>query len=244
VSTPVAGPIGASLIIDSATGVDVRLRIAGPGARCFAFTLDWHIRLVLAVAWYVTAAVLYNRALRLTPPATANATWFGVVLAPATAIYFLYHYVLEVAMRGRTPGKRTAGIRIATRSGGTPSIGQLLTRNVFRLIDSLPACYGIGLIMTLATRNHVRIGDLAAGTLLIYEPARIQELAALPEPATAQLSVAHAEVLQELLTRWAELEPAARERLARRLLEACGLAAASEPSLHAQLERLRAGGGQ
>jgi uncharacterized RDD family membrane protein YckC len=241
VSTPVAGPVGERLIIDSATGVDVQLRIAGPGARCFAFTLDWHIRVVLAVAWYVTAAVIYNRALRFSPPGAGNASWFGAVLAPATAIYFLYHYVLEVAMRGRTPGKRTAGIRIATRSGGTPSTGQLLARNVFRLIDSLPACYGIGLIMVLATRNHVRTGDLAAGTLLIYEPARIQELAALPDATTAQLNVAHAEVLQELLARWHEIEPGARERLARQLLEACGLTVVAETSLRAQLERLHRG---
>ncbi len=44
-------PPGPALLIDSATGVDVRVPIAGPGARAYAFVIDWHIRLVLALAW-------------------------------------------------------------------------------------------------------------------------------------------------------------------------------------------------
>ena len=49
-------------------------------------------------------------------------------------------------MRGRTPGKRMAGVRIVARDGGAPSVGALLVRNVFRLIDSLPLLYGVGLV--------------------------------------------------------------------------------------------------
>src|SRR5579872_5234857 len=101
-------PVDASgdLIIDSATGVEVRLRVAGSGTRAYAFLIDWHIRLVLALSWYVLAALLYNWRLSIATPFEPDAAWFGLVLAPAAAIFFLYHYVLEVVMRGRTPGKR------------------------------------------------------------------------------------------------------------------------------------------
>jgi len=68
------------------------------------------------------------------------------------------HHVVELALRGSTPGKRMAGVRIVARDGGAPSVGALLTRNVFRLVDSLPLFYGVGLITVVLTREHLRIG--------------------------------------------------------------------------------------
>ena len=59
---------------------------------------------------------------------------------PATAIYFLYHLVLEPLMAGRTPGKRMTGLRVLTPEGLVPTIGALITRNVFRIIDSHARC--------------------------------------------------------------------------------------------------------
>ena len=107
----------AALWIDSATGVDVRLRVAGPGARTLAFLVDWNIRLVLTLAWYAGAALAYNGRFDLRAPLSPNAVWFAAVVAPSAAVYFLYHYVLEIAMRGRTPGKRMVGVRIVSRDG-------------------------------------------------------------------------------------------------------------------------------
>jgi uncharacterized membrane protein SpoIIM required for sporulation/uncharacterized RDD family membrane protein YckC len=163
-----SGAVAADLVIDAATGVDVHIRIAGPGARSLAYVIDWHIRVVLALSWFVVAAMTYNRAPSLLPHA-ADASWVAAVAAPAAGIYFLYHWVLELSMRGSTPGKRMAGIRISAPEGGTPATGALLVRNVFRLIDSLPVAYGVGLLAVMLTRNQVRIGDLAAGTLLVYD---------------------------------------------------------------------------
>jgi uncharacterized RDD family membrane protein YckC len=166
-STPAA-----ALVVDSVTGVEVALSVAGPGARSYAFIVDWHIRAILAVAWYVIAMLFYSEDFgNLVPPLETDGLWFALVALPAAAIYFLYHPALEIAMRGRTPGKRLAGVRLVTHSGGTPLLGAYLIRNVFRLIDGFPVCYGLGLIMTMITRNHVRIGDLAAGTLLVYDHA-------------------------------------------------------------------------
>jgi uncharacterized RDD family membrane protein YckC len=156
------------LAVDSVTGVDVALPVAGSGARSFAFLIDWTIRTILSIAWYVVAALLHNGSWNLAAPLTPDASWFVFVVAPPATIYFLYHPVWEVTTRGLTPGKRTAGIQIVSRDGGAPSVGSLLTRNVFRLVDSFPVAYALGLLTTLFTRNSVRIGDLAAGTLLIY----------------------------------------------------------------------------
>jgi uncharacterized RDD family membrane protein YckC len=164
-------PSTPDLAVDSATGVDVSLPIAGPGARALAFVVDWHIRVILLLAWYLTAAVLYNGRWSIGAPFEPDTLWFAAVVVPPVTIFLLYHVVLELAMRGRTPGKRMAGVRIVTRDGNIPGLGATVTRNVFRLIDSFPLVYSVGLIATMLTRDHVRIGDLAAGTLLVYDRA-------------------------------------------------------------------------
>ena len=225
------------LRIDSATGVDVSHAIVGPGGRAYAFVIDWHIRLILALAWYGAAALLFRwrsgLGVSLAIPPDPDGSWLLAVALPATAIYFLYHPVLEVAMRGRTPGKRIAGVRVLSRDGGTPGPGALLIRNLFRLIDSFPALYGIGLISTLVTREHVRIGDLAAGTLLVYERATH---AALPprsalDPELSELGI-------ELIARWQQLDPRARRELADRLIARSGGQAVSGDDEASDRERL------
>jgi uncharacterized RDD family membrane protein YckC len=228
------------LAVDSVTGIDVSLAVAGPGARSYAFLIDWNIRVIIALAWYVVGALLYNGRLSLAAPGTASGRWFGLVLAPSLAIYFLYHWVLELAMRGRTPGKRMAGVHIVARNGGAPTAGALLIRNVFRLIDSLPFAYGVGLVTAAVTEEHVRIGDIAAGTLLAYERLGASTaLAGAPRPGSP-LDAAGLELVQELLTRWPGLEPEARWRLAQQLLVRYGADGSLAPDevLRSRLGRL------
>jgi len=228
------------LRVESVTGIDVSLPVAGPGARALGFLADWHIRVILALGWFCVAALIYNGRLRLVPPQTNGASWFGVVVAPALAIYFLYHYVVELAMHGRTPGKRMAGVRIVSRDGGTPGAGALLVRNVFRLIDSLPF-YGVGLIATMVTREHVRIGDMAAGTLLVYERAdALAPILLQSAGAATRLDPVGAELVAELLERWSTLTAPARTQLARQVLARYNLdiAGADEATLHARLAGL------
>jgi uncharacterized RDD family membrane protein YckC len=235
------------LVVDSATGVDVSLPVAGPGARSFAFVVDWHIRIILFIAWYVVAALIYNGAWSLTAPVDASAGWFGFVVLPGAAIYFLYHFVLEIAMRGRTPGKRVAGVRLVTRDGAVPAVPALLTRNVFRLVDSFPALYGIGLVMTVVTKDHVRIGDLAAGTLLVYDRGDESVLEHVSTSAVgSRLDANSAEVVNELLNRWQTLDASVRDRLARALLEKVDResdsASLDDAGLYARLRELARGG--
>jgi len=233
------------LVVDSVTGVDLALPVAGPGARSYAFLIDWVIRAILFTAWYGVAAVLYNRRWTFIAPLSPDAKWFVLVVMPAAAMYFLYHFVLEMAMHGRTPGKRMAGVHIVTREGGSPGVGALLTRNVFRLVDCMPLLYGVGLITALATRDHVRVGDMAAGTLLVYERPDVvlPELAVPEAPGERTLRSSDTEIITDLLLRWPHLDSEARQSLVTAVLSRHGVAVATPTDawLRAQLERLLRG---
>ncbi len=231
--------------VQSVTGVDLTLNIAGPGNRSYAFVIDWHIRLLLSGAWLIVAAF----ALQMSLSFRSHDALLSVL--PAAVVYFLYHPLLEVAMRGRTPGKRMAGLRIVNRSGGTPGTTALLIRNLFRLIDSLPAFYVIGLISCFFTANRVRIGDMAAGTLLVVDDdAARTTLARLEALTGSQLPLDTLELVDQILERWPTLGPESRRNIAGALLarlepgsDAARFAALSEAELHTRLRALLAAQG-
>jgi uncharacterized RDD family membrane protein YckC len=214
------------LRIPSVTGIDLDLTIAGPGARSYAFIVDWHIRVVAALAWFFLGTMALVGALQVLGPGDLYyAQFIYLVVLPSTGIYFLYHPVIEVLMRGQTPGKRIAGVRIlAVADGGMPGIGAILIRNVFRLIDSLPLLYAIGLATTMFTKHHTRIGDIAAGTVLVYDETQSKTLLdELSAPAVRRLGLEHAQIIHDLLSRWKELRSDTRSQLARQLLTKVGV---------------------
>ena len=79
-----------------------------------------------------------------------------LIVLPPLLIYFFYHPILEVLMHGQTPGKRLAGVRVVDREGGIPSTGAILIRNVFRLVDSLPSFYVVGLWTTFLSAQRLK----------------------------------------------------------------------------------------
>jgi uncharacterized membrane protein SpoIIM required for sporulation/uncharacterized RDD family membrane protein YckC len=181
VRVPDAAPV---LSIASATGVDARLVIAGPGARSLAFMLDWMIRSALAAIYVLLASKLLLGNWRLDIGPDDETLWYLAGAMPATAIYFLYHLILEPLMAGRTPGKRLAGLRVLTPEGQVPTVGSLITRNIFRIVDSMPLFYVVGLLFVFFGKRHLRLGDLAAGTVLTIERAPfLEKLAALTKSA-------------------------------------------------------------
>src|SRR6187397_2245588 len=161
--------------VASATGVDAHIVLAGPGARSFAFLIDWLIRSGLAMVYLVVAALLIFGNLDFEIEPDRETLWYLAGATPATAIYFLYHLILEPLMSGRTPGKRLTGVRVLTPEGLVPTTGALLTRNVFRIIDSMPLCYVVGLLFVFFSKRHLRLGDLAAGTVIAMERAPFLE---------------------------------------------------------------------
>lgn len=205
--------------LQSITGVDVELRIAGVGSRSYAFVIDWHIRLILAFSWWAVGTMLVFGQLRfLEVDAAPRLSYFLWVWLPVAVIYVMYHPVVEVLMRGSTPGKRMAGVRIVTRSGDIPGIGALLIRNVFRIVDSLPVAYLVGLGTAIFTSQHVRIGDIAAGTLLILDSKEHDSSFTRLTPANSALDPRAADLIHELLERWMALDEQRRGDIARSLL--------------------------
>ncbi len=215
------------LNITSASSVPISLQIAGVGSRSYAFVIDWHIRFLLAAAWFVmvwliSLAIENVSFLSL----LRSGKWIPwVIFIPPSIIYFLYHPILEILMHGRTPGKRMTGIRLVNAAGETPTTGAIIIRNVFRLIDSLPALYALGFCFAMFTKNHVRIGDLAAGTLLVFDnkPKTSTAKYARRLVTDSTMSLQDQELLVELLERWKQLNSKTRVSLAHKFLRRIGV---------------------
>jgi uncharacterized RDD family membrane protein YckC len=233
------------LTVRGLTGVDMTLKVAGPGTRSYAFVVDWHIRVLGVLVWALLGVLLRQNlpAAAIGKPA-ANPVMIALMVG-AGLTYFLYHPVLELALRGQTPGKRIAGVRIVTVDGAMAGAGPLLMRNLFRLIDSLPFLYLVGLICCFVTRESVRIGDMAAGTVLVLDAGDSARSLGRLSPILARSPVAPEilQLVQELLDRWQELEYPKRVALARVLLariepqrDAKMLAASDESALRTLLE--------
>ena len=114
---------------------------------------------------------------------------------PAIAAYALlnfcvfwgYYIVFELAWGGRTPGKRVAKIRIVRADGGPAGASEIVVRNLVRMIDMLPVGYLIGLITMLANRQARRLGDFAAGTLVVKAGGEVMLDSLLVAPRTESL---------------------------------------------------------
>lgn len=219
------------LRIHAADATELTMEFAGLGSRSYAFIIDWHIRFLFALVWLLLVWLVMARGGGFESfsgffedDAGLHGYQAYVTLLPALAIYFLYHPVLEIAMQGRTPGKRMAGVRLVDANGQTPGVAALLIRNVFRLVDGLPAFYAVGCVACLVTERSVRIGDLAAGTLLVHEEqlsVRALERARLVS-GNQNLAPADQEILLDLVERWKTLDRTIRVRLAVRFLEKLG----------------------
>ena len=219
-------PVNELINIRNTDAISRTFEIAGVGARSYAFVLDWHIRLLVALVWiYLSAFLLYDLSDFATVLTEEPANTAGLVIfVPAIAVYFLYHPVLEILMQGSTPGKHMAGVRLINHAGAAPGFGRILIRNLLRLIDSIPGVYTVGLLVAIFTRNHVRIGDIVAGTVLVYEDNEEQRsLANKLRPAPdSGLSRENQALLLELLERWQQLDKNKRIHLAQQFLTRTG----------------------
>lgn len=214
------------LQIQTSEGLDYQLEIAGMGARSHAFIIDWHIRLLLALTWLVAIGLIFFtwQEIKATISREHSSAYALILLLPAGLIYFLYHPVLELIMAGRTPGKRMTGIRLVNLQGHTPGVAPILLRNVFRLIDCLPGFYFLGLAAVALTRNQVRIGDLAAGLVLVYDDTiNLKAMQQMTHLALhSRISSDDQALLLDLLSRWKELSSERRIHFAQQFLNRIG----------------------
>jgi uncharacterized RDD family membrane protein YckC len=138
--------------------VAIRLTPAGPASRLAALLLD--TALVVAASGLL-AAVLEQ----LLPRALS-----GLFLASLLfVVHWGYHVYFETRHRGRSPGKRAAGLRVVDGRGLAITVEQSFVRNILRALDFLPFYYGIGGIACLLDPDGRRLGDIAADTLVVAE---------------------------------------------------------------------------
>jgi uncharacterized RDD family membrane protein YckC len=198
-------------------GVDLELTLAGLGSRFIAELIDVVIEIVLAVAAAVTLGWLGG---------------FGqaALAIVVFAVLFLYHPFFELLASGRTPGKRTNGLRVVMDGGQPVNLRASAIRNTVRLLDFLPALYLIGSISILVSRRNQRLGDLAAATIVVRErrgstPMLEASWLRAPEPAppvaatwdVSGISASELAAVRSFLQRRHELSHDARTHLAAEL---------------------------
>ena len=137
-------------------GIHLEAQVVGPIPRCFAFVIDMVIR---AVFMFVLSLVSL--------PFGIFGVGGGFLLLGLFALEWFYPVCFEVFWRGQTPGKRILGIAVINDDLTPVTLGTSMVRNLLRTVDFLPLFYLAGLVTMLSNRHFQRLGDLAAGTLVI-----------------------------------------------------------------------------
>lgn len=194
---------------ESILGIDniaLELPIAGVGSRVLAAVLDLLGLFVLEVAAFIGTVVLLGLL-------DAQPWWaFVALLVVLFLLQWGYFAVQEMATRGRTLGKAAVGVRVVSASGGMPSLGSLLARNLIRTVDFL-----VGIPMMAVDPLARRLGDRVAGTLVVHDrkPAEELILGRTPQGWGAR----RVGLVESYLRRAPQLAPGRSRHLAGRLLE-------------------------
>lgn len=198
--------------LETPENIDLDIHIAGPLVRSQAFLVDSLIKSVIQVMASIALVVFGD-------------TGMGMLLIFTFALEWFYPVLFEVLNHGQTPGKRVMQIAVVnddnTPVGWSPSI----IRNFLRIVDFLPMNYVAGLVCMTVNKDFKRIGDLAAGTVVIYrekkKPAPELPVTRTTPPPIA-LTVAEQRAILGFAERHRSLTPERQQELANHL----------EPVLH------------
>jgi uncharacterized RDD family membrane protein YckC len=153
----------------------VDLPLAGIGGRMAAALVDTVLMLSVGAIVAIATLVAVGGSL------FTFEIGIGVIGLVSGLLPLVGPLIFELTWRGQTPGKRLLSLRVLSRDGSPASSGQILLRNVLRLVDFLPFGYTVGVISMFISEHDQRLGDLVAGTVVIREDA-----AALAEVAAFQ----------------------------------------------------------
>jgi len=153
-------------------GVAVQLRLAGVGSRFVAGLIDQAIQWSLVLALIVGLAAAGSGS---ASTAGANEGGGSAALGAVAVVLFVflitfgYGVLFETLASGRTPGKRWTGLRVILVEGGPIGFRTSAVRNLLRLVDMIPGFYGVGMVAVVLSPRNQRLGDMAAGTLVVRE---------------------------------------------------------------------------
>ena len=150
-----------TLRVETPEGVVFVFGLASPMARALAYAID--------LAAITALTTVLAKSLQIL--AVVGADWAAAVsVLIAFLISMAYGILLEWRWRGQTLGKRVIRLRVIDAGGLRLEFPQVIVRNLLRAVDMLPILYLVGGSVALATRKCQRLGDLAAGTIVIHEP--------------------------------------------------------------------------
>ena len=171
--------------VETPEGVVLELRPAGLTARFGAFSIDLAVRAIV-YALLASTLVKFGR------------TGVGVFLVIGFLVEWFYPVFYEVWNHGATPGKRALNITVVEDNGLPVSFAASMIRNLLRFADFLPVLYGAAVASMVLSRDYKRLGDLAAGTRVVYAdppsrsrspPTVVPEAPAQPVPLEVQQAV-------------------------------------------------------
>jgi uncharacterized RDD family membrane protein YckC len=222
-------------IFTVATPEQVQLNyvLAGLGSRAMAFLLDTILRGLLVLCVFLGVLLLSSLLPSLTPIETLRHLGRTWLLALGFLAYGLvdlgYFLVFEALWSGQTPGKRRQGLRVIKVDGQPVGWLECSVRNILRALDMLAGIYPVGLVVMFLSRKNQRLGDYAAGTVVITErrrgtPRRRGETVSAEglkypevEAQVYRLRQDQYEVLVSFLERREEMDPGHRREIARML---------------------------
>lgn len=143
-------------VVATPEGCVLSLCPAGPASRARAWMIDFLIRLVV---WSLLAAVF----------GYLGALGAGLMAVSGFLLEWLYPVLFEVRWQGRTPGKKMFGLRVLMEDGTPIGWGASFIRNTLRVVDFFPLLYATGIVTMLLEGAGRRLGDLAAGTLVVHD---------------------------------------------------------------------------
>ncbi|WP_219095515.1 RDD family protein [Pseudomonas sp. UMAB-40] len=148
-------PLDTRYQVETPEGIDLPLRPAGLMVRALAFSIDLGLRGLILGVLFIVLAFLGKLGAGLGSILLFGVSWWYMVL-------------FEVLNQGRSPGKQWMGLRVVHDDGTPIGWSASLLRNLLRFVDLLPFGYFLGAISCLQHPSFKRLGDLAAGTLVIY----------------------------------------------------------------------------
>jgi uncharacterized RDD family membrane protein YckC len=154
--------------------VELKFEIAGIGSRFAALMLDFVIQIAACGIFSIALLVLLGITITLDKHISglSSSITVGIIIIVISIILLGYHIILETIMNGQTIGKKVLNIRVRKEQGSALTFWDILLRNFVRLVDVLPPFFIIGLIVMFVNKKSKRLGDFAAGTIVVKEIPR------------------------------------------------------------------------
>ncbi len=174
-------------VVETPENIRFGYDVADIGSRFLAILIDSLIQGVIYVVLFFSLVVLANQLTVIELPSAINdALAIGVIIV-LFIIQFGYFMFFEIILNGQTPGKHLFGLRVVKDNGAPFAPLDAVIRNLVRIIDFFPFAYGIGLVAMFFNARAKRLGDFAAGTLVVKQrqQVRLQDLQVVVAPSAA-----------------------------------------------------------